>query len=71
VATKIKNPEAAPGARLLSVEQAATYLGATVWFMRKLAWGKKIAFVHLGHRLLFDVKDLDNFIMAQKVPAQG
>jgi hypothetical protein len=55
--------------RLLNVQQAAAFLGTTVWFMRKLAWGKRIAYIHLGKRLLFDVRDLESFIASQKIPA--
>ena len=55
--------------RLLNVRSAAQYLGATVWFMRTLAWEKKIPHVILGHRLLFDKADIDRYAESQKVPA--
>lgn len=56
----------APEARLLTVKQAATYLAATVWFIRTLAWGHKVPFLHFGNRLLFDKRDLDTFVEQQK-----
>ena len=53
-------------ARLLTVQQAAKYLGTTVWCMRSLAWEKKLTSIRLGKRLLFDVRDLDKFIDDRK-----
>jgi hypothetical protein len=70
VATKIQNP-ALPAPRLLNVQQAASFLGTTVWFMRKAAWEKRIPYLHLGQRLLFDVRDLENLITGEKVPASA
>jgi excisionase family DNA binding protein len=60
----VSNPEPAP--RLLRVADSARYLGCTVWFLRSLAWARKIPFVRLGKRLLFDKKDLDNYADSQK-----
>jgi len=57
--------------RLLQIKDAAAYLSATVWFLRTLAWERKIAFVRAGHRLLFDKKDLDAFIERAKEPARA
>ncbi len=60
---------AAPGARMLNVQAAAEYTGATVWFMRTLAWEKKVPSVILGNRLLFDRADLDSFLDRAKAGA--
>lgn len=62
--------EAATGARLLSIKQAAEYLGATIWFMRTLVWERRIPFLRLGKRIVFDRADLDTFITAEKQAAQ-
>ena len=70
MATKLSNAPA-PTQRLLNVQQAAAFLGTTIWFMRKAAWEKRIPYLHLGHRLLFDVRDLENFITAEKVAASA
>ena len=61
-----KEAIAAPTPRLLNVESAAHYLGATTWSVRKLAWDKEVPHVRIGQRLLFDIKDLDKFIEQAK-----
>ena len=55
--------------RMLNVAAAAEYLGATIWFVRTIAWGKKIPSVTFGNRLLFDRADLDAFIERSKAGA--
>lgn len=57
----------ATGARLLTIKQAATYLGCTIWFMRTLAWERRVPFLKLGKRIVFDRVDLDAFITAEKI----
>lgn len=52
--------------RLLTIKQAAEYLNATVWFVRTLAWDKKVPYVKWGHRVAFDRADLDRFVEARK-----
>jgi excisionase family DNA binding protein len=54
--------------RLLTIQQTAAYMGATVWFVRSLIWSRNIPFVKFGNRLLLDKKNLDEYIEAQKVP---
>ena len=66
-ATGVPVPAIQP--RLLHVRAAAEYIGATVWFVRTLAWEKKIPHVLFGHRLLFDKADLDRYVDSQKVAA--
>ena len=51
---------------MLNVRAAAAYLGATVWFVRTIAWKKQIPSAMFGNRLVFDRADLDAFIDAQK-----
>jgi excisionase family DNA binding protein len=55
--------------RLLRVKEAAAYLGATVWFMRSLAWNRAVPHVVFGKRLLFDRADLDHYLESQKKAA--
>ena len=55
--------------RLLGVRQAAAYLGATIWFVRTIAWSKQIPTVTFGNRLLFDRGDLDAFVERSKSTA--
>jgi excisionase family DNA binding protein len=47
---------------MLNVRDAAVYLGATVWFVRTLAWEEKVRSVKFGNRLLFPREELDAFI---------
>jgi len=58
-------------ARCLGVREAAIYLGATIWAVRSLAWERRLPFIRLGHRLLFDRQDLDRYIERSKVSALG
>jgi excisionase family DNA binding protein len=48
--------------RLLTIPQAAQYLGSTTWAIRKLQWNRTVPFIRLGSRILFDICDLDRFI---------
>jgi excisionase family DNA binding protein len=57
-------PQTAP--RLLNVQDAASYLGSTVWCVRSLVWDQRIPSIRLGKRLLFDRADLDKFIESSK-----
>lgn len=54
---------------MLTVKAAAVYLGATVWFVRSLAWGGKVPYLKFGKRLVFDKADLDKFIEKSKAVA--
>lgn len=56
----------APVPRLLGVADAAHYLGATQWSIRKLQWERAIPFIRIGQRVLFDIADLNAFIERQK-----
>lgn len=48
--------------RLLTVKQAATYVGCTIWHVRELYWAKEIAGFIAGRRLLLDRTSLDRWI---------
>ena len=48
--------------RLLSVEEAAQYLGLHPSTIHSWASQKKIPSVHIGRRLLFNQEDLDRMI---------
>ena len=52
--------------RLLSVRQAAAYLGISHWTVRELVWKGELPEVRLGRRLLLDLRDLDRLIEARK-----
>jgi excisionase family DNA binding protein len=55
--------------RLLRISHAASYIGATPWFIRSLIWGNRIPYVTLGKRHLIDRKDLDAYVERVKVSA--
>ena len=52
--------------RLISVEDAARYLGVKKSTIYSWAWRRKIPSVKMGRRLLFDQEDLDRMIEAGK-----
>lgn len=52
--------------RLLSVEEAAIYLGVRKSTMYVWAWKRQIPSVKMGRRLLFDRLDLDQLISGSK-----
>jgi excisionase family DNA binding protein len=59
-----------PDQRYLTVKNAASYLGATVSFVRhELVYAKGCPYVRLGARIVFDRADLDNFMARQKEAA--
>jgi excisionase family DNA binding protein len=51
---------------MLNVRDAAAYLGATIWFVRTLAWEERVRAVKFGNRLLFPREELDAFIERAK-----
>jgi excisionase family DNA binding protein len=57
--------------RLLSIKDAAHYLGATTWAMRTLQWERTIPHIKIGQRVLFDIADLNAFVERQKEVCAG
>lgn len=53
--------------RLYSIEEAAIYLGRTVWAVREMIWAKKIRCVRDGRRILLDINDMDKWIDDNKM----
>jgi excisionase family DNA binding protein len=60
------DPEQVIPPRMLTIKQAASYLGATVWFVRNLAWNRAVPHMQLGNRIQFDKSDLDAYIDRRK-----
>jgi hypothetical protein len=54
--------------RLLTLKEAAVYLGRWPWGMRDLAWDGWVPVVRSegGRKLFFDIRDLDAFIERSK-----
>ena len=70
IADRIKNRLATPpplhNSRLLTVEQAATYLGRTANAVRHLLAKKVLQAVRLDGRIFIDIRDLDQVIERAK-----
>jgi len=56
--------------RLLTVRQAARYLGTTPATLYAKNWRREISFVKLGRSVRFDVNDLNKLIVQSKVKPQ-
>ena len=54
--------------RLLTLKEAAIYLGRSPWSMRNLAWSGHVPVVRNegGRKLFFDIHDLEAFIEKSK-----
>ncbi len=63
----------APGGserRLLTVKEAAAYLGTTPRTLYSMVWRKQIVFVKIGRSVRFDIRDLEAIIQQSKVKPQ-
>ena len=52
--------------RLYNLEEAAHYLGRTLWSMRELIWKGSIPIVREGKRIFVDIQDLESYITRHK-----
>jgi excisionase family DNA binding protein len=52
--------------RLLSLPEAASYLGLSTWTVRELTWKGRLPVVRITRKLLFDLQDLDALIDQEK-----
>lgn len=62
---------AAPGPRLLTLPQAARYLGLSPWTIRELIWRGVLPRVRLSRKILLDQRDLDAAIETAKDTVDG
>jgi len=62
----ISNPQALIDKRLFSLQDAAKYLGISIWTMRGLTWNNSLRIVRIGRRIFVDRKDLDSFVEKNK-----
>jgi excisionase family DNA binding protein len=53
--------------RLYTLNEAAKYLGRTLWSMRELVWAGKIPIVRDGKRIFIDFNDLESYITKNKM----
>ena len=66
VEAKLGDSEASAGSRLLSVEQAASYLGMSEDAIRHLIACGKLPVVRADKRIFLDIQDLDRWISENK-----
>ena len=52
---------------MLSLKDAAVYLGAHLWAVRQMVRGRELPYVQIGRKHLVDRVDLDKFIERNKV----
>ena len=64
---RIVSPVGSPEKRLYSIDEAAIYLGRSVWSVRELIWGGQLPYVKVGRRIHLDITDLDEWIAKNKV----
>jgi excisionase family DNA binding protein len=48
--------------RLLTIKQAAVYLGAAVWAVREAIWAKELRACKIGRRFVIPREELDAYI---------
>jgi hypothetical protein len=66
-------PDQFPTPRLLTLKEAAEYLGRTTYAMRGLVWSRKIQAVvndpksDRRQKLWFDIEDLNTFVETHKI----
>ena len=63
-----KKPNTPLGPRLLSLKQAAVFLGLSLWAMRERIWAGEIPVIRFpgGRKLYIDVNDLEDFVTKNK-----
>jgi hypothetical protein len=61
----ISNPQLRP--RLMTLKEAAAFLGVGIWTMRDIVWSGSVPLVRFKRRMYFDVRDLEQLIERNKV----
>ena len=54
------------GKRLFTLQEAAHYLGRSVWRMRELIWARKIPVVREARKIYLDIQDLEEYVNRNK-----
>jgi hypothetical protein len=63
-AQRISNPLSK---RLLSLKEAAAFLGVGIWTMRDIVFSGAVPLVRFRRRMYFDIRDLEQLIDRNKV----
>jgi excisionase family DNA binding protein len=61
-----RNEQNRAGCRLLTLKQAAEYLGVSAWTVRRLVWRGDLPHVPIGRLVQLDRVDLDHWIEEKK-----
>jgi len=64
---RISNPVRGLRKRLYNVEEAAEYLGRSVWGVREIIYSGQIDCVRIGRRVQLDIRDMDKWIEENKI----
>ena len=64
-----KPPEAVIQPGWLTIKQAAQYMNCTLNYVQRACQYRRIPFSKVGHRYVFDRKDLDAHVESRKQPA--
>ncbi len=67
--TRSKAPQATERGRLLGVQEAADYLGISIWTMRARIWAGDVPFIRFPgcRKQMLDVRDLEKLIQNNKI----
>ncbi len=57
--------------RLLTVREAAEYIGRTETAVRELIWNGKLAHIRTDRRVMLDIRDLDSWIDTNRVAEEN
>ena len=57
--------------RLLTVREAAEYLGRTETAVRELVWHGQLAHIRTDRRVMLDLRDLDSWIDTNRVAEEN
>lgn len=55
-----------PSPRMLTIPQAAAYIGGSVKFVRSLIWSRQLRYVKAGKRFVIDRAELDRWLDANQ-----
>jgi len=58
-------------ARLLTIQQAASYLAASPWAIRRLLMRRVLPYVKIGKRFNITREDLDTWVDAERAKKMG
>jgi len=55
------------GQRLLTLKQAAVYIGSHLWAVRQMLRNREIRYIKIGRSFVIDIADLDRWIERKKI----